>query len=155
MPSPVVGLFSPKAIIHELESASRDEVLDEMVRAAVTAGVLPRTRKAQVVEALLEREARGSTGLGRGIAIPHAKIAGLRAHAGVVARSTAGVDFRAVDGEAVHVLVMLISPDARQDEHLATLRWVSVLARDPDFCSFIRQARTSGDIFDVLQERAS
>src|SRR5262245_12318713 len=154
MPSPVVGLFSPKAIIHELASASRDEALDEMVRAAIGAGVLPRTRKAQVVEALTAREARGSTGLGRGVAIPHAKIPGLRSHAGVVARSSGGVDFRAVDGELVHVLVMLISPDNRQDEHLATLRWVSLMARDHDFCSFIRQARTADQIFEVLQERA-
>jgi mannitol/fructose-specific phosphotransferase system IIA component (Ntr-type) len=154
MPSPVVGLFSPKAIIHELASASRDECLDEMVRAAIGAGVLPRTRKAQVVEALLAREARGSTGLGRGVAIPHAKIPGLRSHAGVVARSSSGVDFRAVDGERVHVMVMLISPDSRQDEHLATLRWVSLMARDHDFCSFIRQARTAEQIFEVLQERA-
>ncbi|HEX5012474.1 MAG TPA: PTS sugar transporter subunit IIA [Planctomycetota bacterium] len=154
MPSPVVGLFSPKAIIHELASASRDEALDEMVRTAIAAGVLPRTRKAQVVEALLGRETRGSTGLGRGVAIPHAKIPGLRAHAGVVARSSAGVDFRAVDGELVHVMVMLISPDNRQDEHLATLRWVSLMARDHDFCSFIRQARTAEQIFEVLQERA-
>ena len=116
--------------------------------------MLPRTRRTQVLEALLEREKRGSTGLGRGIAIPHAKIAGLRAHAGLVARSGAGLDFRAVDGERVHVLVMLISPDTRQEEHLATLRWVSLMARDPDFVSFIRQARTAEDIFEVLRERA-
>jgi len=154
MPSPVVGLFTPEAIVPDLQGTTREEVLDEMVRTAVAAGVLPRTRKAQVLEALLQREQRGSTGLGRGIAIPHAKIAGLRAHAGVVARSLAGVDYRAVDGERVHVLVMLISPDARQEEHLATLRWVSIMARDHDFCSFIRQARSAADIYEVLRERA-
>lgn len=153
MPSPVSGLFTPKAIVPDLQGTTRDEVLEEMVRAAVAAAVLPRTRKAQVFEALLEREARGSTGLGRGVALPHAKIAGLRAHAGVVARSRDGVDFRAVDGERVHVLVMLISPDARQEEHLATLRWVSLMARDHDFCSFIRQARSAEQIYEVLQER--
>ena len=153
MPSPVTGLFSPKAIVPDLQGATRDEVLEEMVRAAVAAAVLPRTRKAQVLEALLQREERGSTGMGLGVAVPHAKIAGLRAHAGVVARSQSGVDFRAVDGERVHVLVMLISPDARQAEHLATLRWVSQMARDHDFCSFIRQARSAEQIFDVLQER--
>lgn len=154
MPSPVAGLFTPEAIVPDLRGTTRDEVLDEMVKAAVAAGVLPRARKAQVVEALLAREQRGSTGMGRGIAIPHAKIAGLRAHAGVVARSLAGIDFRAVDGERVHVLVMLISPDARQEEHLATLRWVSLMARDHDFCSFIRQARSAAEIYEVLRERS-
>ncbi len=153
MPSPVAGLFSPKAIVPDLRGATRDAVLEELVRAAVSAAVLPRTRKAQVLEALVQREERGSTGMGRGVAVPHAKIAGLRAHAGVVGRSQEGVDFRAVDGERVHVLVMLISPDARQDEHLATLRWVSLMARDHDFCSFIRQARSAEQIYEVLQER--
>ncbi|MBM3985608.1 MAG: PTS sugar transporter subunit IIA [Planctomycetes bacterium] len=153
MPSPVSGLFSPKAIVPDLRGATRDAVLEEMVRAAVAAAVLPRPRKAQVLEALLAREERGSTGMGRGVAVPHAKIAGLRAHAGVVGRSQDGVDFRAVDGERVHVLVMLISPDTRHDEHLATLRWVSLMARDHDFCSFIRQARSAEQIYEVLQER--
>jgi mannitol/fructose-specific phosphotransferase system IIA component (Ntr-type) len=154
MASPVAGLFSSKAIVADLQAATRDDVLDEMVRSAVSAGVLPRTRRAQVLSALVEREQRGSTGLGRGIAIPHAKITGLRNHAGIVARSVAGVDFRAIDGERVHVMVMLISPDNRQEEHLATLRWVSLMARDPDFCSFIRQAQSAEQIFEVLQERA-
>jgi mannitol/fructose-specific phosphotransferase system IIA component (Ntr-type) len=154
MPAPVTDLFSPKAVIPDLQAVGRDEALEEMVKVAVGAGVLPRTRRQQVLDALLEREKRGSTGLGRGIAIPHAKIAGLRAHAGLVARSQPGLDFRAVDGERVHVLVMLISPDARQEEHLATLRWVSLMARDPDFVSFIRQARSAEDIFEVLRERA-
>jgi mannitol/fructose-specific phosphotransferase system IIA component (Ntr-type) len=154
MPAPVTDLFSPKAVIPDLQATGRDEALEEMVKVAVAAGVLPRTRRQQVLDALLEREKRGSTGLGRGIAIPHAKIAGLRQHAGLVARSREGLDFRAVDGERVHVLVMLISPDARQDEHLATLRWVSLMARDPDFVSFIRQARSAEDIFEVLRERA-
>lgn len=154
MPAPVTDLFSLKAVIPDLQAPGRDEALEEMVKGAVASGVLPRTRRSQVLEALLEREKRGSTGLGRGIAIPHAKIAGLRAHAGLVARSAAGLDFRAIDGERVHVLVMLISPDTRQEEHLATLRWVSLMARDPDFVSFIRQARTAEDIFEVLRERA-
>jgi len=154
MPSPVAGLFSPRAIVADLQAATRDDVLDEMVRAAVAAGVLPRTRRAQVLGALMDREQRGSTGLGRGIAIPHAKIAGLRNHAGIVARSVGGIDFRAIDGERVHVMVMLVSPDSRHEEHLATLRWVSLMARDPDFASFIRQARTAEQIYEVLQERA-
>jgi len=147
-------LFSLEAIVSELEGQTKAAVLAEMVGAAVTGGLLPRARRGQVVAALEAREERGSTGLGRGIAIPHAKIPGLRRHAGVVARSTGGVDYRAIDGEPVHVLVMLVSPDARPEEHLRALKWISGLARDPDFTSFIRQARTAQDILDVIRERA-
>ena len=151
---PLIEMFSLEAIVAELEGQTKGAVLEEMVGAAVGSGLLPRTRKAQVLAALEAREERGSTGLGRGIAIPHAKIPGLRRHAGIVARSTAGIDYRAIDGEPVHVLVMLISPESRPDEHLRALKWISGLARDPDFTSFIRQARTAQDILDVLHERA-
>ena len=153
-PESMQELFSLEAIVSELEGHTKAAVLAEMVGAAVTGGLLPRARRVQVVAALEAREERGSTGLGRGIAIPHAKIPGLRRHAGVVARSTGGVDYRAIDGEPVHVLVMLVSPDARPDEHLRALKWISGLARDPDFTSFIRQARTAQDILDVIHERA-
>jgi len=146
--------FSVEAVVPALQASSKSDVLAEMVQQAVAAKVLPKARKAQVLQALEEREERGSTGLGRGIAIPHAKIGGLRRHAGVVARSIEGVDFRAIDGEPVYVLVMLISPASRDQEHLAALRWVSTVARDPDFTSFIRQARTAEDILEVLRERA-
>ena len=153
-PDSMQELFSLEAIVSELEGQTKAAVLAEMVGAAVTGGLLPRARRVQVVAALEAREERGSTGLGRGIAIPHAKIPGLRRHAGVVARSTGGVDYRAIDGEPVHVLVMLVSPDARPEEHLRALKWISGLARDPDFTSFIRQARTAQDILDVIHERA-
>ena len=153
-PAPPLDMFKVEAIIHELKASTKPDVIEEMVAAAMAGGVLPRARRQQAVEALSAREGRGSTGLGMGIAIPHAKLEGLRRHAGVVARSSEGVEFRAVDGEPVHVLVMLISPESRPEEHLSLLRWVSTLSRDPDFISFIRQARTGQDIYEVLQERA-
>lgn len=156
MPAPAsfMDMFSVDAIVTDLKSQSKADVIGEMVGAAVSGGLLPKARRAPAVDALLTREERGSTGFGRGIAIPHAKLGGLRKHAGVVARSVDGFDFRAIDGEPVHVLVMLISPESRTEDHLAMLRWLSGLARDPDFTSFIRQAHTAQDILDVLQERA-
>lgn len=154
MPASFMDMFSVKAIVTDLKARSKPEALDELVRAAVTGGMLPKGRRSQVVEALEARESRGSTGFGRGIAIPHAKIEGLRRHAGVIAHSFEGVEFQATDGEPVHVFVMLISPASRTEDHLAALRWLSVVARDRDFPSFIRQARTPEDILEVLQERA-
>ncbi len=147
--------FSVDACVPHLQATTRDAVLEELVSVAVKGGVLPKARKEQALEGLLAREERGSTGLGRGIAIPHAKIEGLRRHGGVIARSPDGIDFRAIDGEPVYAMVMLISPDSRAEEHLEMLRFISTLARDPDFTSFIRQSTTAADIFEVLKERAS
>ncbi len=154
-PTSFAELFKLEAIVPELQATTKPEALAEMVASAVSGGALPKGRRQEVIDALLVRETRGTTGLGKGIAIPHAKIDGLRKHAALVARSGPGVDFRAVDGEPVYVFVMLISPATRNEEHLAMLKWVSTLARDPDFTSFIRQAQTREDIFVVLEERSA
>ncbi|MFT7465136.1 MAG: mannitol/fructose-specific phosphotransferase system IIA component (Ntr-type) [Pseudohongiellaceae bacterium] len=153
-PAPMADCFSSEAVILDLVADTKEAALEAMVRQAVEAKVLPRTRRDQAIEALLAREERGTTAMGGSVAMPHAKIGGLQRVAGLVARSVKGVEFRAVDGEPVHVFVMLISPESKADEHLATLRWISSAARDPDFQSFIRQSETAEDVLDVLRERA-
>lgn len=148
-------IFRVETVMLDLRADGKRAALDQMVQHAAKARALPATRKEQVLEMLLERESRGSTGVGGGMAIPHARVPGLRKGCGVVARAPEGIEFRAVDGEPVQVLVMLISPDSRSDEHLQRLRWISALARDPDVRSFILQARTEQDMLDVLLERRS
>jgi mannitol/fructose-specific phosphotransferase system IIA component (Ntr-type) len=146
--------FRSESVLLDLSSELKSAVLEEMIAHAVTNKLLPSPRKDQVLEIVTEREARGTTAFGGGIAMPHARVPSLRKNCGIVARSQDGIDFRAVDGEPVQVLVMLISPESRADEHLATLRWLSAAARDPDFKSFILQASTPEQVLDVLQERA-
>lgn len=147
-------LFSIQSVVLELPAASKSEALEAMVQHAARTKLLPSPRREQVIQMLLERETRGSTAFGGGIAMPHARVPKLRRAFGLVARSSEGIDFKAIDGEPVHVLVMLISPENKADEHLETLRWISLAARDPDFQSFILQARSEAEVLDVLQERA-
>lgn len=153
-PVPLADAFGLESVLFDLPSGPKEVVLEALVSHAVAGKTLPRGRKGQVVDALLERENRGSTAFGRGVAVPHARIAGLRRPVGVVARSVEGVDFRATDGEPVHVFIMLVSPENRAEEHLATLKWISRMARSQDFVSFVLQARTPADVLDVLQEHA-
>lgn len=153
-PVPMPETFSIENVLLDLQGDSKARVLEAMVDHAVACKALPKARKDEVLEALIEREERASTAFGGGMALPHAKIPGLKKPAGVVARSVEGVEFRSVDGEPVHVFLMLVSPESRSDEHLATLQWISRAARDPDFQSFIRQARSAEDVIEVLQERA-
>jgi len=149
-----VELFQQSGVLLELRADTKDEVLERLVEHAVSGGLLPRRRRDEVLDALRAREERGSTGVGRGVAIPHAKIPGLRRATGLLARAPEGVEFRAVDGEPVYVVVLLVSPASRAEQHLASLKWVSTIARDPDFVSFIRQAGSPEDVLDVLHERA-
>ena len=153
-PAPCLDVFTLESVLLDLPDGSKDDILEALVDHAIASKGLPKARRDQVLDVLKEREARGSTAFGKGLAVPHARIEGLKKATGVVARSVEGVDFRAVDGEPVYAFLLLISPENRSDEHLATLRWISTVARDPDFLSFIRQARKPEDVIDVLQERA-
>ena len=154
-PSLLLEVFTLESVLMEVPNGSKEMILDSLVSHAISAKVLPKGRKDQVLEMLAEREERGSTAFGKGIAVPHARVPGLKKPAGIVARSSEGVDFRAIDGEPVHAFLLLISPENRADEHLETLRWISQSVRDPDFVSFVRQAQTPEAVLDVLQERAT
>lgn len=150
----MLDVFGPEGVILGLESDTKVDALAEMVSHAVKAKCLPSARRDEVLTILHEREDRGSTAFGGGMAVPHARVPRLRKPFGVVARSISGIDFRSVDGEPVHVFVMLVSPENRSDEHLATLRWISLAARHPDFQSFILQAGSPDDVLEVLREQA-
>ena len=153
-PTPLLDVFTLETVLLELPDGSKDEILEALVTHAIRCKALPKARKALVLTSLIERESRGSTAFGKGVAVPHARIPGLQRAVGLVARSAEGVDFRAIDGEPVHAFLVLISPESRSEEHLATLKWISQSARDPDFVSFIRQAQTAEAVLDVLRERA-
>ena len=151
---PAIHQFTAEGVLLDVQGDTKEEVLEALVDHAVAAKLLPKARKELLLELLIERENRGSTGVGKGVAVPHARIKGLKKALAVTARSAQGVDFRAIDGEPVHALIMLVSPENQSDSHLATLRWLSLHARDPDFVSFIRQARSADDVLEVLLERA-
>ncbi len=93
-----------------------------MAQALLDAGQMAEKDYQPIVDAILEREARGSTGMDRGAAIPHTTYPGIDRTVATVAISRRGVDFASLDGEAVHVFFLLISPSDQPDEHLQALR---------------------------------
>ncbi|HEV3116156.1 MAG TPA: PTS sugar transporter subunit IIA, partial [Gemmataceae bacterium] len=105
-----------------------------------------------IVKAVLKRELLGSTGIGRGVAIPHTKHNSVEKLIGTVALSRPGVTFDSLDGEPVHVFVLLISPQDRPGDHLRALENVSRSLRDDGFVRSLRQATTREAIWDLLGE---
>jgi PTS system nitrogen regulatory IIA component len=101
---------------------------------------------------IIERENLGSTGIGNGIAVPHVKDRGIERISLVLARSNDGIDFAAVDGRDVNTVFTIFAPEDHADEHLQILRWISVLARNADFRSFVRNASGEAEIRDLLHE---
>lgn len=142
----------PEAFVPQLQSEDAEGVVRELVEALVRARKIPRNRIGAVVEAILQRERLGSTGIGRGIAVPHAKHRCVKRVVGTVGLSARGVDFAALDGEPVYVFFLLLSPPQSAQEHVAALGMISEMLKHDTFCRFLRQARTQQDLVDLLEE---
>jgi PTS system nitrogen regulatory IIA component len=111
---------------------------------------------AAILEALSEREAAGSTGVGYGVAVPHARLAGLDRMRGVFVRLDVPVEFESVDEQPVDLIFALFAPPNASSEHLRALARVSRMLRQGDLREHLRQARTPDAIHALLvQERPS
>ena len=101
---------------------------------------------------LLDREAIGSTGLGNGVAVPHLKHEDIVAPSMVLARATVPIEWQAIDGRPVSIMFLVVSPAGDPESHLQCLRWISTLARNPDFRRFLTDARGVDQMRELLRE---
>jgi mannitol/fructose-specific phosphotransferase system IIA component (Ntr-type) len=141
-----------EAIVPELTATNKEGVIREMVTALGGTNHLKSGEIEEVVKAVLKRELLGSTGIGRGVAIPHTKHNSVDRLIGTVALSRPGVTFDSLDGEPVHVFVLLVSPQDRPGDHLRALENVSRSLRDDGFVRSLRQTMTREGIWDLLGE---
>ncbi|MCH2202628.1 MAG: PTS sugar transporter subunit IIA [Fuerstiella sp.] len=140
------------AIIPKLKASSKEDVIREMVAGLKNNGVIKSEDEDEVVAAVLKREELGSTGIGNGVAVPHTKHPAVNELVATVAVSEEGVDFASLDGEPVYILFLLVSPLDRPGDHLRGLENISRHLRGQDFCSFLRQAKTTAAIWGNLEE---
>ena len=138
-----------EAISANLSAGQKEPVIREMVEMLRLAGYF-KGNADDVVKAILKRELLSSTGIGDGVAIPHAKHASVDRLVGAVAISPKGVSFDSVDTEPVYVLVMLVSPQERPSEHLRALEGVSRYLKDKAFVQSLRQAENPQQIWDLI-----
>lgn len=143
---------SPEAIRADLEADDKEGVIREMTSALMEAGKVTAEEYESIVKAILKREELGSTGIGRGVAVPHTKHPSVENLVGTVGVSTAGVDFASLDGDKVHLFFLLISPPDRPGDHLRALENISRQLRDETFCKFLKQSKASQDILQLLEE---
>ncbi|HEX7376231.1 MAG TPA: PTS sugar transporter subunit IIA [Pirellulales bacterium] len=143
---------SREAIRAELTAEDKEGVIREMVQALLDASKIAESEYESIVKSVMKREELGSTGIGRGVAVPHTKHASIERLVGTVAVSGEGVDFASLDGEKVHLFFLLISPHDRPTDHLRALENVSRQLRDETFCKFLKQAKSAEDILQLLDE---
>jgi PTS system fructose-specific IIA component/PTS system nitrogen regulatory IIA component len=140
------------AIRANLEAQDKEGVIREMVGALLAAGKIAEAELESIVKAIMKREELGSTGIGRGVAVPHTKHPSVPRLVGTVGVSNEGIDFNSLDGEKVQLLFLLISPPDRPGDHLRALENIARQLRDDTFCKFLKQAKSSDDIRQLLDE---
>ncbi len=141
-----------KAIVPHLKSKDKKGVVQELVQAARKGHEGEKFVVAEIVDAILQREKMGSTGVGGGVGIPHAKLEGIRNVIGAFGRTSTGIDFSAVDGEQVHVVFLILSPPSKNDAYLQALQKVMGAIKRPHFLKFLRSAKNPKDIEEIFRE---
>ncbi len=140
------------AIIPDLEATDRNGVIRELVQSLVARGVIDAARADGIAQAVIYRENQGSTGFGKGVAVPHVKHEALSRTMATVGRSSHGVDFAALDRAPVYIVVLLLSPKDDPDGHLAAMEKIFRHLREDNFRRFLRQADTQEKIADLITE---
>ena len=146
----ISDLLSPERICCDVKSSSKKRLLEliseELARNS------EELSKREIFESLCARERLGSTGLGNGVAVPHAKAEGIAEAALVLGRSRQGIEWQAIDGRPVHIVFLLVSKAGEAEQHLACLRWISTLARSADFRRFLLDAAGEAEMRELLVE---
>jgi len=141
-----------EAIIPELKARDRDGVITELVWALDKAKRLKRGRRDDIINAVIKRENEASTGMGKGVALPHAKHPGVRDVVAAIGRSSVGIDFSALDKQPVYIVILLVSPVDNPDRHLQAMESIFRQLQQEKFRKFLRQASTAAQIEDLLRE---
>jgi nitrogen PTS system EIIA component len=148
----LADLIAPEAVFPALKAKTKKQVLQELAqRAAKLTGVDAR----EILDTLLQRERLGSTGVGRGIAIPHGRVPALHKIVTVFARLDGAIDFEALDDEPVDLIFLLLAPEHAGADHLKALARISRLLREPSSIEKLRASKDRAAIYSVLTESAA
>ncbi len=142
--------LNKKAVTADLAAKDKKGVITEMVDLIVKSGEIKSKEKDGIVKVLMDRELLGSTGIGQGIGIPHAKSNIIKNLTGAVAISKKGVDFDSLDGEPAHIFFLLLAPQESAGPHLKALARISRLLKDKYFRDLLKNATDEKELINVI-----
>ncbi|PTO39169.1 PTS fructose transporter subunit IIC [Enterococcus mundtii] len=145
----IKDLMIKDAMIMDLQATDKKGAIDEMVQKMYDAGRISDIETYK--QGILAREAQTSTGLGDGIAMPHAKNAAVKEATVLFAKSKKGVDYEALDGQPTFLFFMIAAPEGANDTHLQALAALSRLLIDPDFVGKLKEAGTPEEVQELFQ----
>jgi PTS system nitrogen regulatory IIA component len=147
----ISDILSLQGVLANLKAGSKKQLLQELAAVAANeTGIHERT----IFDVLLERERLGSTGVGKGIAIPHGKLSDIDRLYGVFARLPSAVDFEAIDEQPVDLIFLLLAPADAGADHLKALARISRLLRADDVCTRLRGSEHAEALFALLTQTA-
>lgn len=147
----IVDLLKADTILLPLSASTKEEALDRLIAKLAEAGRL--TSKEEMKKAILAREAQGSTGIGEGIAIPHAKTAAVKIPSIAFGLSQEGVDYDSLDQQKAHLFFMIAATEDADEAHLETLAQLSQMLMDESFRKELMQAETKEQVLEIVQRK--
>ena len=148
----LTDFISKKAILPVLKAGDKKGAIQELVQVARKAYEGEKFVVADIVDAIVQREKIGSTGIGAGVGVPHAKLDGIKNVIGAFGRASAPFDFNAVDGERVSLIFLILAPPSKNEEYLQALKKVMSALKRPNFVKFLKGAKTGKEIEEIFRE---
>ena len=149
----IMDFLNKNAITTNLKAQDKEGVIRELVDLLAGAGDI--ADKEDLIKAILAREALGSTGIGQGIGIPHAKSQNVKELVAAFGLSKSGVDFDSLDGEPAYIFFLLLAPEESAGPHLKALARISRMLKDKYFRELLRKAKDESEILRIIQEEDS
>jgi len=141
-----------EALIPKLQAKNRDGAIAELVSALDKAGRIGKANREEIIKAMIKRENEASTGMGKGVAVPHVKHPAVKNVVAAIGQSSAGIDFSSLDKQPVYSVILLVSPVDNPDKHLQAMENVFRHLQQEKFRKFLRQSQTVEDIKDLIEE---
>jgi fructose-specific phosphotransferase system IIA component len=148
----IMDFLSKKAIVPEIKSTKKEDVIKELVDALIQAGEVNKNNRNKLIEALLAREKLGSTAIGQGIGIPHTKSEYVDKLVAALGISSKGIDFDSLDDEPVYIVFLLLAPQDSAGPHLKALALISRLLKDKYFRDNLRACKDEKSILKLIME---
>ena len=149
----LVDLLPKSLLIMDLQARDKKAAIKELVAKLVALGKVKEEDAKKVERLVQKRESQGSTGIGKGLAIPHAKeCPQVTEVLGVFGRSVAGLPFESVDGGLVHLVFLVASPQDRASEHIAVMRKIATMHRDEKTLKFLATTVSVESVIEIFKE---
>ncbi len=147
----LADLLAENVIAASLQAKNATEAIEELLGTLVAAGRLPEADLPRVRQIVFEREQSMSTGIGHGVAIPHGTIPDFEGVVGALGRSEAGIDFAALDGDPVHLVVLVVVGESAYRQHIRTLAIVSRLLNSAALRQHLQRAAGAAEMLRLIQ----